>query len=157
MIDRVHTYTCLETINLRQGARTVVDVAIPAEILDAVDQYLELYTVYKQLEARLKELRTYIEPFMRENSLEHIGNRNRTGRVQLTLAERPSATARYSTYDLAEILALLEPSAAEKCVVNVVDKDKLEALAKLGEVPTEVLEHRITKPTYSLSVRFIGE
>jgi hypothetical protein len=131
-----------------------MSVRVRADIQLAVDQYLELYSVYKQLEKKIDELRKVIEPYMKENGLDHVANSDGTGRVQLTLAERPIMTSRYTTYDADEICSLLNASVWKKCVVEVVDKEKLEALAKMGEVPEEVLAHKVTKPSYSMVVRY---
>ncbi len=131
-----------------------MSVRVRADIQLAVDQYLELYSVYKQLEKKIDELRKVIEPYMKENGLEHVANSDGTGRVQLALAERPIVTSRYTTYDADEICSLLNASVWKKCVVEVVDKEKLEALAKMGEVPEEVLARKVTKPSYSMVVRY---
>lgn len=127
---------------------------IPDNVQDAVDQYMELYQVYKQLEERIQGLRKVIEPFMKENSVDFMRDRNRTGKVQLTVQERAKLTSRYTTYDAAELLKVLDSSMVQKCLVEVVDKDKVEALSKLGELPADVSTYRMTAPTYSLMVRF---
>ncbi|QSO52153.1 hypothetical protein JZ785_26000 [Alicyclobacillus curvatus] len=127
---------------------------IPGTVQDAVDQYMELYQVSKQLEERMSTLRKIIEPFMREYEISAIRDRNRTGKVQLTVQERARMTARYTTYYAQELSKLLEPHVIQRCLVEVVDKDKVDALSKLGELPAEVSEYRTTSPTYSLTVRF---
>lgn len=126
---------------------------IPPQIQDAVDQYMELHQVSKQLDERMKELKDLIVSFMKESEFEHIRDKNRTGKVQLVVIERASVTARYTTYNLEELTNLLEPALLQRCTVSVIDKDKLEALSKLGEVATDVLSHKSTKPSYSLNVR----
>lgn len=127
---------------------------IPSTIQDAVDQYMELHQVSKQLEERMKTLRQAIEPFMREHAVDYIRDKNRTGKVQLTMLERATMTSRFTTYEVEAMSKALEPSALKRCLVEVVDKDKLEALCKLGEIPADVLAYKSTKPTYSLTVRF---
>jgi hypothetical protein len=131
-----------------------MSVRVRADIQLAVDQYLELYSVYKQLEKKIDELRKVIEPYMKENELKDIFNSDGTGRVQLALTERPVVTSRYTTYDVDELSGLLKPGVWKKCVVEVVDKEKLEALAKMGEVPEEVLARKVTRPSYSMVVRY---
>lgn len=127
---------------------------IPAQVQDAVDQYMELHQVSKQLESRMKDLREVILPFMKENEVELIRDNNLTGKVQLSVTERATMTSRYTTYGLEELAKLLDPTLLQKCVVSLVDKDKLEALSKLGEIDANVLTHKSTKPSYSLMVRF---
>lgn len=126
---------------------------ISEPVQEAVNQYMELHQVSKQLEERMKELREVILPFMKEHEVGQILNTNRTGKVQLSVTERVPVTSRYSTYDVEELAKLLDPLLLQKCVVTVVDKDRLDALSKLGEVDSDVLAHKSTKPSYSLVVR----
>jgi hypothetical protein len=127
---------------------------VPVQIQDAVDQYMELHQVSKQLEERMKELREIILSFMKEHEMKQIHDKNRTGKVQLSVTERATMTSRYTTYDLAELAKSLNPVQLQKCVVSVVDKEKLDALSKLGEVDADVLAQKTTKPSFSLIVRF---
>ena len=127
---------------------------IPGTVQDAVDQYMEFYKVYKQLEERMQEMRKIIEPFMKDNGVDAISDRKQTGKVQLTLQERAKMTSRYTTYDIAELSKAVEPNLVKKCLVEVVDKDKVEALAKLGELPHDISSYRSTAQSYSLMVRF---
>ncbi|WP_067623142.1 DUF7376 domain-containing protein [Alicyclobacillus acidiphilus] len=127
---------------------------IPDTVQDAVDQYVESYQVYKQLEERIQSLRKVIEPFMKESGIDVIPDRKRIGRVQLTVQERAKLTSRYTTYEVEQLRQVLAPDLVEKCLVEVVDKDKVEALSKLGEIPPQTSEFKSVTPTYSLSVRF---
>lgn len=131
----------------------VQNQTIPDQIQMAVDQYVELYQVSKQLEERMKGLKDVILQFMKEQNVDQLRDANQVGKVLLLVSERATTTARYTTYDLAEIASLLEPDLLEKCVARVIDKEKLNALSKLGEVSADVLAHKTTKPSYSLSVR----
>lgn len=132
----------------------MLTVNIPETVQDAVDQYLELYQVSKQLEERMGGLRKVIEPFMKDNGVDALRNRKQTGKIQLVLQERAKVTARYTTYEVASLLQVLDSSLVQRCLVEVVDKEKVEALCKLGEIPSDVSEHRLTTPSYSLNVRF---
>lgn len=127
---------------------------IPGAVQDAVDQYMEIYKVYKQLEERMQETRKIIEPFMKDNGVDAISDTKQTGRIQLTLQERAKMTSRYTTYDIADLSKAVEPNLVKKCLVEVIDKDKVEALAKLGELPSNVSSYRSTAQSYSLTVRF---
>lgn len=126
---------------------------IPNQVQDAVDQYMELYQVYKQLEERIQGLKKVIETFMREHEVDSIPDRNRTGRVQLNVQERAKLTSRYTTYDVEDLSKVLDLNLVQKCLVEVVDKDKVEALSKLGVFP-DVSPYKVTSQTYSLLVRF---
>ncbi|MFB5190657.1 DUF7376 domain-containing protein [Alicyclobacillus fastidiosus] len=127
---------------------------IPDVVQDAVDQYVELYQVFKQLEERVQALRKEIEPFMKDSGIESISDRNRLGKVQMTVQNRAKMTSRYTTYDVHELSKLLSPELVEKCLVEVVDRERVDALTKLGEISSEVAAHRAVTPTYGLTVRF---
>lgn len=126
---------------------------IPEEIQSAVDQYVELYQVSKQLEDRMKELKVSILTFMNENGVDDIMDRQGRGKVQLSVTERATLTSRYTTYDMDVVANMLDSAVLERCVVSVVDKEKLEALSQLGEVDSAILSHKSTKPTQALSVK----
>lgn len=127
--------------------------SVKKEMQLAVDQYLSVYQDYKKLKDELDSLKEVIEPYMKENELPFIEGTDGRGKVELTLQERPAMNARYTTYDIQEIASLLSPALKKKCVVEVVDKEKLEALCKLGEVPEEVLKRKLTKQSYSFVTR----
>ena len=127
---------------------------IPHTVQDAVDQYMEFYQVSKQLEERMQALRKVIEPFMKENGLNAIRDRNKTGKVQLNVQERAKMTSRYTTYTAEELSKALDPNLVQRCLVEVIDKDKVEALVKLGEISTDLSAYKSTTTTYSLGVRF---
>lgn len=119
------------------------------DIQIAVDQYLDFYVEMKALEKKVDALRKVIQPYMEEVGFDEIYSSNGGGKVELARAERSSSTSKYTTYDAERIASLLSPGMKKKCFVEVVDKDKLEALCKLGEIPENVLEERMTKVTTS--------
>jgi hypothetical protein len=128
--------------------------SVKKEMQLAVDQYLSVYQEYKKMKDQVDTLREVIEPYMKENDLPFIEGTDGRGKVERTLQERPTMNARYTTYDIHEIAGLLSPALKKKCVVEVVDKDKLEALCKLGEVPEDILNRKVTKQSYSFVARF---
>lgn len=128
--------------------------AVRRDIQVAVDQYLNIYQEHKKLKEQLDGLREVIQPYMDEHELPFIEATDGRGRVEVSHQERPVMNARYTTYDAAEIAQLLQPSLRKKCIVEVVDKEKLEALCKLGEAPSSVLERKITKPITNFAARF---
>lgn len=127
--------------------------AVRADIQLAVDEYLNLYTELKELEKKVEALRKVIEPYMEENGCEEISSSSGEGRVQLTKVERTAVTSKYTTYNAERLATLLPPSVKKKCFVEVVDKDKLEALCKLGEAPESALSERMTKVTTTFLVK----
>lgn len=127
---------------------------IKKEMQLAVDQYLNLYQAHKKLKDQVDTLREVIEPYMKENEFTFIEGTDGLGRVELTQQDRPVMNARYTTYDVQQISSFLSSALKKKCVVEVVDKEKLEALCKLGEVPADVLTHKITRPTFGFTARF---
>lgn len=132
-----------------------VSASMPEFIQTEVDQYIELYQVSKQLEGRMKDLKSKILSFMQENQMDEIWDSKRTGKVQLSASERAPLTTRYTTYDIDVLSTLLTPTILERCVVSVIDKEKLEALRQLGEVDEEVLSHKSTQNAYALKVRMM--
>ncbi|MCL6443982.1 MAG: hypothetical protein K6T83_11085 [Alicyclobacillus sp.] len=124
-----------------------------ADIQLAVDEYVRLYAEVKQLETKLDELRAIIEPYMVQEAVRELSTTDGSGRLVMNQSERPVMSARYTSYDVNEIAALLPPNLRKKCIVEVVDKDKLEALSKLGEVSPDVVARKITRSTTSLMVR----
>jgi|SRR5579875_2146196 len=131
--------------------------SIRKDIQLAVDQYLNLYQEYKKLKDELDELKGVIEPYMNETGFTCISGTDGQGRVELTEQDRPVMNARYTTYDINEISNLLQPSVRKKCIVEVVDKEKLEALHKLGEVPADVLSRKITRKSNSFITRLAAK
>lgn len=127
---------------------------IRSDVQVAVDQYLELYVEAKKIEKKLDALRQVIEAYMKENGLDRVDHTDGRGHIQLTVQERPIMTSRYTTYDAGDIASLLPPNVRKKCIVEVIDKEKLEALEKLGEVSEEVLSRKQTKSSVSWVVRY---
>jgi hypothetical protein len=135
------------------GEECWMPASIHKDIQVAVDQYVRLYEQQKTLKEELDALRHVIEPYMKEQGLQIITATDGRARLELSQQQRPVMNARYTTYDIQDIIPLLSASVRKKCVVEVVDKEKLEALHKLGEVPADVLARKVTKPTYSFTVR----
>jgi hypothetical protein len=131
-------------------------IAVNPEIQLAVDQYLNLYRQFKAIKDELDGLRKVIEPYMRENELDVILASDGRGQVERTVQERPVMNARYTTYDLAELSSLLPANVRKKCVVEVIDKERLEALHRLGEVSDAILQCKVTKPSHQFSARLRG-
>lgn len=126
---------------------------IKKEMQVAIDEYLRVYKEYKRLEDALGELRQIIEPYMKEQALNSVEGSDGLGRLDLSLQQRPIMNARYTTYALEDMADCLTHALKKKCVVEVVDKDKLEALCKLGELPQEVLERKTVRASYSFIAR----
>ncbi|MDB5083436.1 MAG: hypothetical protein JWN30_322 [Bacilli bacterium] len=128
---------------------------IQKEIQFAVDHYINVYKEYKKIKDQLDDLHGIIEPYMKENDLTSIHSSDGRGKVELLMQERPIMNARYTTYDVEQVANLLTASSKKKCIVEVVDKDKLEALCKLGEVSADVLQHKLTRAGTSFVTRLI--
>jgi dethiobiotin synthetase len=126
---------------------------VQADVQAAVDEYMVLYRQYKATEDALGALRKVIEPYMKECELTSLPCSDGSGRIDLSLVERPVMNARYTSYAIEDVAGWLTPSTRKKCVVEVIDKEKLEALCQLGEVPAQVLDRKVTRPSYSLIAR----
>jgi hypothetical protein len=118
-----------------------------------VDEYLSLYQESKKILEQMEQLREKIEPYMTENNLDALEGSRGQGRIERKQVERPILNARFTTYNVEDVIHLLPANSKKKCLVEVVDKDKLEALCKLGEVSEDVLQMKQTKTTYSFNVR----
>jgi hypothetical protein len=128
-------------------------MAVAAEIQLAVDKYVELYKLCKETEGKMEALRAAIEPYMQESGLSAIDATDGSAFVSFGVSERPVMNARYTTYELEEVSSFLTSAQRRRCVVEVVDKEKLEALCKLGELPEDILTRRLTRTVRSFSVR----
>lgn len=117
------------------------------------DEYIELYKKQKKLKEEMDALRNIIEPYMLENNIEELKGFTVDGYLKLSEQERPTVTARYSTYDIEEISPLLPTKMKNKCIVKVIDKEALEGLYKLGEISEEILHKKNTKKSVRLSVK----
>jgi len=120
-------------------------MVIKKEIQVAVDAYLATIVEEKRVREELDRLRKVIEPYMKDHEVSAIEASDGRGKVELKQQVRATVSARYTTYDLAEVAPMLTPTVRKKCVVDVIDRDKLEALHKLGEVSAEIMEHKVTK------------
>ncbi|GMA50801.1 hypothetical protein GCM10025857_21580 [Alicyclobacillus contaminans] len=128
-------------------------VTVRKDIQGAVDAFVRLHAQMKAVREEMEALRQVIEPYMAEQGVGVITTSDGTARVERATQDRPLLSARYTTYELDEVLPLLPAQARKQCVVEVVDKEKLEALHKLGQVPDEALKCKRTRVTVTLSVR----
>lgn len=116
-----------------------------------VDKYIRLHEEYKKIEKQLEELRKVIEPALQESNLVKV-NGTQGGSVQVITQERPNVTGRYSTYELEDIEQFLSAKAKKACIVKRIDREKLEALMKIGEVDEELQELKRLTPQVSIRV-----
>lgn len=123
------------------------------DIQAKVDKYVELHTLQKKLEARLKELRQDIEPYMHDRNILRIEDTKGTGAIVAELSHRPEVTARYTTYNVMDVEPFLDPELEKFCITRVVDRDSLEYLVKSGQVSRDVYEYKITKEVNKLIVK----
>lgn len=124
-------------------------IQLPQEVQIAVDTYLAGYRQSKELESKLKSLRSVIEPFLKQHPDAVLEATDGSGKIELTTSRRPVMNAQYTTYSVEDIAPLLPANVLRKCTVQVVDKDCLESLGKLGQVPDEVLALKQTRESLS--------
>lgn len=125
---------------------------ITANIQGAVDEYISLHQTAKELEARMKQLRAIIEPFMEQNQLEQLLG-TQAGAVAHQASQRPVMSAKYTSFEPAQIDGFLTEEIRERVYVPRVDKDMLEAVVKLGQVSEEVLKLKIVNQSRSFVVK----
>jgi hypothetical protein len=122
------------------------------EIMEKVEAYHIKHAQMKKLERELKDLRNEIEPYMKERGLNNILNDLGKG-VALEQRRMPYITARYSTYETEDLLMVLEPKLVADCIVEVVDRDIIDAMVKLSKIPPEVEELK----KYSHTPHFVAK
>ena len=125
---------------------------IPEEIQMDVDDYLELHEMYTQLEAQLKKLRKNIEPFMEVNDITRIEGSNGKA-IEIVDQVRANVTSNFTTYDVDAVRDMVPKRYLNQVIVECVDRDKLEALVKLGRVKQTVYRHKTFKSTPCFMVR----
>lgn len=123
------------------------------DIQAKVDKYVELHSLQKKLEARLKELRQDIEPYMLNKNIMRIEDTKGTGAIVTERSQRPEVTAKYTTYNVMDVEPFLDPELEKFCITRVVDRDSLEYLVKSGQVSREVYDYKITKEVNKLIVK----
>lgn len=123
------------------------------DIQAKVDKYVELHTLQRKLEARLKELRGDIEPYMHKKNIMRIEDTKGTGAIVTEFSQRPEVTARYTTYELVDVMPFLDSDLEKFCITKVVDRDALEYLIKSKQVDREVLDCKQTKEVNKLIVK----
>lgn len=123
------------------------------DIQAKVDKYVELHSLQKKLEARLKELRQDIEPYMLDKNIMRIEDTKGAGAIVTERSQRPEVTAKYTTYNVMDVEPFLDPELEKFCITRVVDRDSLEYLVKSGQVSREVYDYKITKEVNKLIVK----
>lgn len=144
-----------EVATIEKAIQTATKNPIVRKDIQAkVDKYVELHSLQKKLEARLKELRQDIEPYMLEKNIMRIEDTKGTGAIVTERSQRPEVTAKYTTYNVMDIEPFLDDPELQKfCITRVVDRDSLEYLVKSGQVSREVYEYKITKEVNKLIVK----
>ena len=108
----------------------------------------------KALESKLRTMRKSIEGYMEEKSVSSIRATDEAiGSISREEQNRPVVSARYTSYDKEDVLPFLSAKTKKTCLVEVVDTEILELLVKLGEIDESVLEHEVTKPVITFSVK----
>lgn len=127
-------------------------IAVRTDIQLAVNRYVELYEQAKEMEKEMKDLRAVIEPFMTAQGIDAILTPN-GAKVEISQSQRPVMNAKFTTYDFSKISPLLSTSVLKKVSVKVLDKDRMEALHKLEEIPVEIMQMKDLNLIQSFSVK----
>lgn len=115
------------------------------DIQKLVDKYLSLHQEYKETEVLLERLRSVIQPFMEEYEINALEGDESIGCIRLEDFWRSIPNSKYTYYNAEIIIPLLTSQQKKQCVVEVVDKDSLEALNKLKLISDEILTHKLNK------------
>lgn len=120
---------------------------VSKEMLDKAALYRQMNTNYRQLERDMKRLRAELEEYMDSKGLDFIFDDNGLG-VAREVREMTEITARYTTYDVDDLIVGVDnPEVIADCIVEVVDRDLVQAKILTGELPKEVQELKRSKPT----------
>jgi hypothetical protein len=124
---------------------------ISKDMQDKVDEYIELDAKVKTLTAHLKALRKEVEPYMKDRGLTVIPGSLR-GSISLQPKNLAIMNSRFTSYDTTGVLTLLDKSAIDQCITEVVDKDVLELLVKTGKAPKEVDNFKLYNQTLAFTI-----
>ena len=111
---------------------SVPKTIIKKDIQDSVDEYLALHEQISELNKKLKALRNDIEPYMEKYDIEEIKGTEK-GKILRPPVSRAPMNANYTTYDVTKISMAVPKKFHDDCIVEVVDKEELEKLVKLGK------------------------
>lgn len=125
---------------------------IRKDMLEKVEAYKAMHSQYKKLEREMKRLREEIEPYMLERGIPEIVDDLGQG-VVLEERRMPMMSTRYTSYDIDDLVMVLDPKVVSDCIVEVIDKDLVEAKVLMGEIPQEISELKKYKLTNCFIVK----
>ncbi|MNE87167.1 hypothetical protein D3C80_1843350 [compost metagenome] len=117
-----------------------------------MEAYHTKHRQMKMLEKELKALREEIEPYMQDKNLASILGEDGRG-VALENRRMPLLTAQFTTYDIDDLVMVLDLDVVSECIVEVVDRNLVEAMVNLGKVPKEIEELK----KFSLKPHFVAK
>lgn len=118
---------------VQEHAKVLPKTEVPLEIQSAVDRYIELSKMRSEIEKEMKTLRNIVEPYMEANEIAEIKG-TKTGMVAIEPRNMPPISAIYTSYNI-DLIKVLPTTLKKQCVVEVIDREKVEALDKLGKLP----------------------
>ena len=125
---------------------------IRKDIIDKAKQYRNLAIQYRQLERELAKLREELVLYMQDKGVTEILNEAGEG-IVLEDRNMPQVTSRYTTYELEDLIQVLDPAIVSECIAEVIDKDAVEAKILLNEIPEDIRELKRTKITTCVVVK----
>jgi len=132
-IDRVTSKTTSKT-----KLAVVKKAPKPDKLMQAqIDDFIAKTKQKNKLEKELKELRPFIEEWI-EVSEQAVIKGSTGGTINKIATSRPQVTSRYTYYDAEIIVAELPMDIARKCIVEVVDKNIVDAFITLGVIDEDV-------------------
>jgi len=112
---------------------------VPKDLQAKIDDYITKTKEKNKLESELKALKPFIEGYMDEQNLFTLRG-SVAGGIDKIPTSRPKVTSRYTYYDPEIIVAELPMEVARKCIVEVVDKEIVDAFAVLGIIDEDVID-----------------
>lgn len=133
----------------QRGWEVASEDAVPADVQEAVDEYLELHEQQSEIKKKMEKLKKQIRPVLDETENKTIKGTNGKA-VYLQDARASNSTSRYTDYELGDIQPILDGPLLRQVTEIRVNADKLDGIIKLEKLPREVVDEiskaKIVKP-----------
>ena len=138
----------------KKGEVILMAKAIRKDIMEDVKEYLLLDQQVKAGEKRLRELRKRIEPYMGERELNNIVTE--VGSIVIVPQPRAIMSARFTTYEIDDLLKVASPDAVSMCIVEKVDREAVDYLVSTKVIPKDVENYKqmLISPCFSVKPSF---
>lgn len=116
-----------------------------------VGDYVKLDAEIKAKEKIRAKWRGQIETYMYGNNLMQM--KVKQGIIEILEQNKAIISARYTSYEYSDLLKIVTPTIADKCLVQRVDRDIVEELVKKRMIPKAIEDHKNVLLTDIFSVK----